>query len=165
MIFTYEYNGETVTINLERHPDGSYTATIGERIYPVQAQPLNEGGWLLGIGHERFVVYSAAEGNTRFLSLEGQDYTLTVPDTRSQRRKRAAGGGDLTAQMPGQVVDVLVAEGDAVERGQTLVILEAMKMEIRVSAPGDGRVKRLLAHKGDVVERGQLLLEIENEGS
>jgi biotin carboxyl carrier protein len=161
MIFTYDYNGETVTINLERQPDGSYTAAIGERSYSVQAKPLNEGGWLLGIGHQRVVVYSAAQGNTRFLSLEGQDYTLTVPDQRGQRRKRAASGGDLTAQMPGQVMDVLVAEGDRVERGQTLLILEAMKMEIRVSAPGEGRVKRLLARKGDVVERGQLLLEIE----
>jgi biotin carboxyl carrier protein len=63
--------------------------------------------------------------------------------------------------MPGQVVDVLVAEGETVTRGQTLVILEAMKMEIRAAAPADGRVKRLLVGKGDVVERGQHLVEFE----
>ncbi|MBI5667541.1 MAG: biotin/lipoyl-binding protein [Chloroflexi bacterium] len=161
MIFTYDHNGQTVTLTLDQQPDGSYHAVIGDRTYTVQAQPLNEGGWLLALGRQRFVVYSAVEGNTRFLSLEGQDYTLTVPDTRAARRQRSAGGGDLTAQMPGQVVDVLVNEGDTVERGQTLVILEAMKMEIRVAAPAAGRVKRLLARKGEVVERGQLLVEIE----
>ncbi|MCB9457792.1 MAG: biotin/lipoyl-binding protein [Anaerolineaceae bacterium] len=62
--------------------------------------------------------------------------------------------------MPGQVVNVLVAVGDSVTRGQTLVVLEAMKMEIRVAAPGDGTVRRLLVAQGDVVERGQLLLEV-----
>jgi biotin carboxyl carrier protein len=59
------------------------------------------------------------------------------------------------------VREVLVAEGDTVQRGQTLVILEAMKMEIRVAAPGDGQVRRLLVRQGDVVERGQRLVEIE----
>jgi methylmalonyl-CoA carboxyltransferase 1.3S subunit len=53
-----------------------------------------------------------------------------------------------------------VSEGDTVERGQTLVILEAMKMELRVTAPEAGRVKRLLVQMGDVVERGQALVEI-----
>jgi len=96
----------------------------------------------------------------RYVSINGQTYTLAVPDQRQSRRKAAGGSGDLTAQMPGQVLDVLVGEGDAVERGQTLMILEAMKMEIRVTAPGDGSVKRLLVSKGDVVERGQVLLEL-----
>lgn len=162
MIFTYDYNGDRVTVQLERQPDGSYRAAIGDRTFTVEAQPLNEGGWLLAFGHQRLVVYSAAAGGSRFVSLDGRDYTLAVPETSGARRSRRAGGsGDLTAQMPGQVMAVLVAEGDGVERGQTLVILEAMKMEIRVAASAAGQVKRLLARVGDVVERGQLLLEIE----
>jgi biotin carboxyl carrier protein len=67
--------------------------------------------------------------------------------------------------MPGQVVNVLVSEGDSVERGQTLLVLEAMKMEIRVAAPAAGRVKRLLTEKGQIVERGQRLAEIELDES
>lgn len=162
MIFTYEYNGESVTAQIERQPDGSYQAKIGDRTLMVQAQPLNEGGWLLALGNQRLVVYSAAAQNTRFISLDGRDYTLTVPEKPSERRtRRAARSGDLTAQMPGQVMAVPMAEGDSVARGQTLVLLEAMKMEIRVTAPVDGQVKRLLVKVGDVVERGQLLLEIE----
>ncbi|MBK8035170.1 MAG: acetyl-CoA carboxylase biotin carboxyl carrier protein subunit [Chloroflexi bacterium] len=62
--------------------------------------------------------------------------------------------------MPGQVRELLAAEGDAVERGQPILLLEAMKMEIRVTAPIAGTVKRLLVKAGDVVERGQRLAEI-----
>ena len=65
--------------------------------------------------------------------------------------------------MPGQVREVFVRAGDAVKSGQTLLLLEAMKMEIRVSAPADGRVKRLLVQAGDVVDRGQRLVEMEQE--
>lgn len=161
MIFHYQYDGQTAGVRLERQPDGSYRATIGDRVYTVHAQPLNDGGWLLALDGRRAVVYGAAAGGARFLSLDGADYTLAVPEKRGAARKRPAGGGDLTAQMPGQVMAVLVEEGQTVERGQTLVVLEAMKMEIRVSAPGDGRVKSLLVRQGDVVERGQRLLEIE----
>jgi biotin carboxyl carrier protein len=157
---SYQHGGQTYTVRLERVPDGSYTATIGERSFPVEAQPLKDGGWLLSMEGQRFTVYGAAAGDHRYLQLNGQAYTLTVPDTRAKRRKGAAAGGDLTAQMPGQVADVLVTEGEAVEAGQTLVILEAMKMQIRVNAPAAGRVRRLLVGKGMVVERGQLLLEI-----
>jgi biotin carboxyl carrier protein len=63
--------------------------------------------------------------------------------------------------MPGQVRSVEVAPGQAVKKGQTLVVVEAMKMEMRVQAPRDGTVKRLLARQGDTVERGQLLVEME----
>jgi 3-methylcrotonyl-CoA carboxylase alpha subunit len=161
MIYTYQHGDQTYTVRLERAPDGVYSATIGERTFPVNAQPLKEGGWLLTIGGERITVYGASAGDQRYLQIDGQNYTLSVPDARTRRRSGGAAGGDLTAQMPGQVVDVLVAEGDEVYAGQTLVLLEAMKMQIRVSAPKDGRVRRLLVAKGMVVERGQLLAEIE----
>jgi biotin carboxyl carrier protein len=169
MIYTYQHNGQTYTVHLEAQPDGSYQAIIGDRTYALQAMPLADGGWRLNLkpsppqGEESKsqIVYTAAQGDKRFVSLGGQDYTLIVPDARTSRRRTTGGSGDLSAQMPGQVVNVLVSEGDRVERGQTLVILEAMKMEIRVSAPGEGRIKRLLVQTGQVVERGQLLLEIE----
>jgi biotin carboxyl carrier protein len=64
--------------------------------------------------------------------------------------------------MPGRVLDVLVSEGDAVAKGDTLVLLEAMKMELRIQAPSDGRVSAVRCRQGQVVERGQLLVEIQD---
>ena len=63
--------------------------------------------------------------------------------------------------MPGQVVSVDVQAGDTVAKGQTLVILEAMKMEVRVQAPYAGRIRRVNVQTGQVVERGQQLVEME----
>jgi len=68
---------------------------------------------------------------------------------------------DLAAPMPGKVRAVLVAEGEAVKKGATLLLLEAMKMEHPVRAPRDGRVRRLLAAEGAMVAAGERLLEIE----
>jgi biotin carboxyl carrier protein len=160
MVYTYEYGGQTYTVRLERAPDGSYTAVIDDRTLPLTAQPLNDGGWLLTLSGQQFTVYGAALKGERFVHVGGQSFTVTVPDSRPNRRASRA-GGDLTAQMPGQIVDVLVSTGASVEAGQTLVILEAMKMQIRVAAPIAGRVTRLLVNKGDIVERGQLLAELE----
>jgi biotin carboxyl carrier protein len=63
--------------------------------------------------------------------------------------------------MPGQVLDVLVHVGDTVERGQTLLLLEAMKMELRMVAPFAGQVRAVRCAAGQVVERGQLLVELQ----
>ena len=63
--------------------------------------------------------------------------------------------------MPGKVVAVLVNEGDTVAKGQGLVIVEAMKMENEVRAPGDGEVKELRVKTGESVESGQVLAIVE----
>ncbi|MFZ1791807.1 MAG: acetyl-CoA carboxylase biotin carboxyl carrier protein subunit, partial [Anaerolineae bacterium] len=69
--------------------------------------------------------------------------------------------GPVTAPMPGLVRQVNASAGDAVTRGQTLAVMEAMKMEVRITAPGDGVVKFVLCEVGAVVEKGRVLFEIE----
>jgi biotin carboxyl carrier protein len=85
--------------------------------------------------------------------------------TKSSGAKRRSAGHDhaseLVAPMPGVVRTVNVSEGDAVIKGQTLLLLEAMKMEIRVQAPREGVVKKLFVKMGQTVEREQILIEIE----
>jgi biotin carboxyl carrier protein len=65
--------------------------------------------------------------------------------------------------MPGQVRAVNVSEGEAVTKGQTLILLEAMKMEIRIQAMQDGVVSKLYIEQGQTVEREQILVEIVDE--
>ena len=66
--------------------------------------------------------------------------------------------GGLTAPMPGKVIDVKVQQGKKVKAGDTLVILEAMKMEHSIKAPEDGTVTELLISVNDQVENGALLM-------
>ena len=77
-------------------------------------------------------------------------------------------GGDsnaLTANLAGTVVKVLVQEGQKVTSGETLLVLEAMKMETEVTAPKDGTVAHVAVSVGDAVQSGQVLVEwAEEEG-
>ncbi|MCA6064871.1 sodium-extruding oxaloacetate decarboxylase subunit alpha [Thalassolituus marinus] len=75
-------------------------------------------------------------------------------------RKRASAPGHVTTAMPGNVVDVLVKEGDSVEAGQSVLIAEAMKMETEVHANIAGTVKAVHVVKGDRVTPGEVLIEI-----
>ncbi len=72
-----------------------------------------------------------------------------------------ANAGDLITEMPGKIVKVLTAEGAVVQAGDTLVILEAMKMENEIKAGVDGVVKAVHVGEGDVLESGHLMIEIE----
>ena len=155
----YEHGGATYSVSLHPQPDGTFRAVVGERSYTVRATAV-DGGWLLALDGVQVHVYATARGSERFVGIDGQQYALTVASA-GRRRATSAGGGDLTAQMPGQVREVFVRAGDSVTSGQALLLLEAMKMEIRISAPADGRIKRLLVAAGDVVDRGQRLVEME----
>ena len=81
---------------------------------------------------------------------------------RADARAARAGmrGGSLTAPMPATVVDVKVEAGDAVKRGDILIVLEAMKMELPVRAPGDGRVTAVTASPGELVQPETSLIEL-----
>jgi 3-methylcrotonyl-CoA carboxylase alpha subunit len=160
MQYQYDYNGQIYTIRLERRPDGSQIAHINGEAEPFSARP-QEGGWHLTFADHTATAHTATTGDQRFVQIEGQAYALTTVTSTSQRRRSAAASGDLTAQMPGQIRDVRVQEGDAVEAGQTLVVMEAMKMEMRITAPRAARVKRVLVQAGAIVERGAVLVELE----
>lgn len=68
--------------------------------------------------------------------------------------------GDLKAPMPGLVVDIPVKEGDSVKKGDTLVILEAMKMENALKAAGDAVVKKIVVKKGQAVDKNAVLIQM-----
>ena len=73
----------------------------------------------------------------------------------------AAVKGGFMAPMPGKVVKVLVKDGESVKSGQTLLVLEAMKMEQTTRSPADGVVKKVLVREGDQVTAGQILIVME----
>lgn len=69
--------------------------------------------------------------------------------------KASGAGAKVNSPMEGNVVDVCVKAGDAVKSGQKLVVIEAMKMEVEISATADGTVSEILVHKGDHLVEGQ----------
>lgn len=72
----------------------------------------------------------------------------------------SAGAANITAPMPGTVLDIKVTEGQAVKAGDTVLILEAMKMENEIPAPSDGTVDKIVASKGSSVNSGDVLIAL-----
>lgn len=102
-----------------------------------------------------------------YLSLDGMPEEVVFEPLNQfvagagNKRKQASAPGDVSTTMPGNIVDVLVKEGDKVKTGQAVLITEAMKMETEVQAPIDGTVKAIHIAKGDRVTPGEVLIEIE----
>lgn len=98
--------------------------------------------------------------------IAGRPYVVRVRDERSQALASLAGGAHISgdaairAPMPGLVSNVIAAAGDEVKRGQTIVVLEAMKMENDLTAPRAGVVKSLRVTKGQTVNQGDTLAVI-----
>jgi biotin carboxyl carrier protein len=115
------------------------------------------------IGEEGFrLAWVAASGDRRWVFVDGKAYEFEIEiEGRRQRRRAAPGPGSLSAPMPATVVRVEVAPGTTVRRGDTLVILEAMKMELPIRASSDGTVKSVSCKPGDLVQPGVALIEIE----
>ncbi len=119
-----------------------------------------------GRSYEAYV-YADEETDAWQVLLSGDLYTVQVEDEREKRLRAQAGGVaaatgefNLKAPMPGLIVDVLVAEGQAVKKGDILIILESMKMQNELKSPIDGTVQRVRAKGGESVEHNQVLLSV-----
>jgi biotin carboxyl carrier protein len=117
-----------------------------------------------GRSHESYIYQG--DDNWQVL-MRGRLYPVTVEDEREKRLRAAAGGGvaetgefHLRAPMPGLVVALPVAEGEAVKRGQVILILESMKMQNELKAPRDGTIGRIRVRPGETVEQKQTLLSM-----
>lgn len=164
MEYRYQSGDDEKNVRIERQGDG-YAVTIGEFTYAVKLERSEPGKIAFTADGQHYLAYVASDDNQRYVAFErdARVYELITADsaTTSARRKTSAASENvLSAAMPGQVVKVLVAEGEAVKRGQTLVVLEAMKMEIRVTAPRDAQVINVMCSSGEIVERGQRLVEL-----
>lgn len=100
--------------------------------------------------------------------LMGRQFPVIVEDEREKRLRAAAGGSvsetgefHLKAPMPGMVVSIPVEEGQQIEKGQVLLILESMKMQNELKAPRAGTVSRVRVKPGESVEQRQTLLSVQ----
>lgn len=160
----FDFNSQSFAIDLI--PSGkSYRAIVGDETVEVEVLRAEGGQLELLINGQRVTAYVSSDGAKRWVTVKGQTFVLTKSSGAKNRAKGSGAGRDhaseLAAPMPGLVRSVNVEQGESVSKGQTLLVLEAMKMEIRIHAPREGVIKKLLVKQGQTVEREQVLIEIE----
>jgi len=148
--------------------DGEYRINLGDREYVVDASPVSDNCLSLLADGKAFTVYFAEAEGKRYFSIGGEQFCIQEAKSESI----TASGADSAAvaeapvaasPMPGKVVKLLVKEGDVVQKGQGLVIVEAMKMENEIKSPVKGKVEKINFKPGDLVDAAQPILEIKPE--
>jgi len=162
MKFEVEVGGEPRSVELARRGGGWECALDGQprAIDVVEVAPAVFSLLLEG---QSFTVSLERTGENYRLQARGTELQATVENPRRWRGR--AGGGlrqsgrqEIRAPMPGKIIRLLVGENQAVEAGQGLVVVEAMKMQNQIPSARKGVVEKILVREGDTVEHGTVLL-------
>lgn len=162
MKYTLEHQSESFSVDLTPGSSGrSYRVDMAGKVMEVEILHARDGALTLLVDGQRVTAYVSSDSARCWVTANGRTLLL---NKASGTRKRAGAhhhaAGELTAPMPGQVRAIHVGQGEPVTKGQTLMLLEAMKMEIRIQSPQAGTVKKLFVSQGQTVEREQVLIEI-----
>jgi glutaconyl-CoA/methylmalonyl-CoA decarboxylase subunit gamma len=158
--------GAEVPVDLEHLPNGALAVSVEGRALDADAisasdvTALRVDGQVMDLSLEdapagTFVVTRRRRFHAKVETEQARAFSAALGS-----RGAAAGEQTLTSPMPGRVLKVLVAEGDAVTAGAPLVVVEAMKMENELVAARDGSVKKVFVSPGQAVESGARLVEI-----
>lgn len=146
--YSARLNGNPVQLDLVQDKDGRMHVLRDNRSYSVEVLNMDK------------------LAKTVTLKINGNRYDVQLTDKFDALLKSlgmdavtSAKLNELKAPMPGLVLDIVITEGQAVQKGDALVVLEAMKMENILKSPGSGVVKKIMVKKGTPVEKNQVLIQ------
>lgn len=169
MKFEAVINDETTELEIL---EDSGEVKFGEESRPYGFVKQANGRYLLRMGTKLYKINNVEyDKHTVTFTLNGNWHTVQVRNEQDLLLDRLGfktageiGAGELNAPMPGKILEVLVSEGDEVEIGDPVAILEAMKMENELKAPIKGVISTIAVAKGDSLEKNARILEIEASG-
>ncbi|MCW5874806.1 MAG: biotin/lipoyl-binding protein [Anaerolineales bacterium] len=158
MKFHYSYRGQTYAIELQSQDEHVQAVINDQRVEAdIQyGQPLQ-----LSMAGQPVQIAWAKDGRNLWLHVGGRSYHLQRTAGGRSGGQAAGAERSLRAPMPGQVRKVLVQPGQLVAAGAVLVLLEAMKMEVRITAGQPAKVAQVAVSEGQSVDKDQLLVELE----
>jgi biotin carboxyl carrier protein len=164
MLYDVTIDGKKYRLDLNR-ADGRWYCRLDGREIEVDAVLARPDVLSLRIGNYAYEIKSERVANDLHLWVGSTSFAAEVRDPRSLRgRTRAAddhGPKKIVAPMPGKVVRLLVREGDQVELGAGVAVVEAMKMQNEIKSPKKGTVKKILVTEGAAVNAGDVLAIVE----
>lgn len=142
----------------------AYRLHLGEELLDIDLRTGANGGAWLRVGEEHIAVVIATHGDDIFVHLEGETYQLRHLHPLDRLEAAADGSAEdrILAPMPGSIVSVAAQAGDAVCQGQSLLIMESMKMETTIVAPRDGVVVDVTYGQGESFERDAVLVMLQS---
>jgi biotin carboxyl carrier protein len=164
MLYDVTIDGKNYRLDLNRVNE-RWTCRLDGTELGVDAVLARPDVLSLRIGNLAYEVKSERVANDLHLWVGSRRFAVEVRDPRSLRGRVRAGDDQgpkkITAPMPGKVVRVLVSEGDEVEPGHGIAVVEAMKMQNEIKSPKKGRVTKVLAASGATVNAGDVLAIVE----
>ena len=150
----FDYSGEKISIKYKRNRDNTFSISDGKKVIIHSWAPnfidieIDNSRLRSKITHEKDLI---------LINTKSGDVLFKILPKFSVREEKAL-EGSLTAPMPGKVVEIKIKKGSKIKKGDTLLILEAMKMEHQVLAPNNGKVSDILVSKNQQVENGEPLV-------
>ena len=169
MIIELPKQNRTAEVEIISQEGSLYTMKVDEKVFEIDLVEVSKGIYSVITNGQSFNVETIpVDGVNKYVvNTFVQTFELEIVDAqiryrRSRNRDSGADAGNLIkVPMPGKVVDVLVAEGDQVKTGQTLVIVSAMKMDSEYKTGKDGVIKKINVKPGDTVDSDQVLIVLE----
>lgn len=157
---TLDHRGHHVAVSFSRRGEGAYAATVDGR--DIDLHPGRSGGAYLTETDGRKHRLHAIRGDRDVTVFKGgESWHFSLVDPLAGDQEEAGAGDRIVAPMPGLVKLLRAAVGADVSRGETLAVMEAMKMELALSAPRDGRIAEVLVAEGEQVLEAAVLLVLE----
>lgn len=152
-------NGQEVSVENFRKDQESVDFSLNGKNYHFRIVHKNNGEMILeGEGRFKANVSKTNRDGEAIVMARGREGTIAVA---GRKMKKTAASGSLSSPMPGKIFKIVKDVGSSVEKGETILILEAMKMEHSIRADKDGKVKKIMFKTGELVQGGVLLAEVE----
>ena len=145
------FDDDAQSYEFHRQENGRYLLRMGTKLYKID-----------NVSYDKHTVTFTLNGNWHAVDVRNEQDLLM--DRMGFKTAGEVGEGELNAPMPGKILEVLVEEGDEVELGDPVAILEAMKMENELKAPIKGVITSIAVEQGESLEKDALILEIEASG-
>jgi biotin carboxyl carrier protein len=124
--------------------------------------PLGDGRYQVSDGTRQRLAYATGPASSRWVFIDGRTFVVDVTGGAEGKVRRPHDDDmGLASPMPATVASILVSEGQPVSRGDVLIMLEAMKMELPIKAPRNGRVRKVGCAQGELVQPGVPLVELD----
>ena len=171
MKYFIELNGTRHEVELPQSGPFEHVVVNGEQV-KVEHQLSWNDALIIHIDNRPHQIDIMQNGDQTLMQIGGENLEAVVWNERQEaihrmigvKATKRTGAGNIKAPMPGLIVKLDIKEGDPVRKGQSIMIVEAMKMENEIPSPIDGVVKKCLVEEGKTVNKGDVMVVIDGDG-